>query len=373
MYFKDYHGKNLPALGLGALRFPMDKENPDRIDRRAAAEIIDAAMAGGVNYFDTAYTYQKNDSERVLGEVLSKYPRESYYIATKYYVSKKYPIEEMFFSQLERLQTDYIDFYLLHSLDEENADKYMDPESDYLVFLLKQKAEGRIRHIGFSTHADVKTLGRFLDWYDGFDMAIMQLNYLDWNMLDAKGQYELLTAHNIPVWVMEPLKGGRLAQLNDEAAAMLKAYAPDRSIASWGFRFLMGLDNVQMCMSGMNDMILMADNLKTFEKHDPLNEKERELLFSAADVFLKDLGEPCSACRYCCDDCPVHMDIPMVIRAYNENSISGAYWKVDGFDSMQAFPKDCIGCGACMAHCPQKINIPEVMKKFAEVIEKAKK
>jgi len=373
MYFKDFCGKKLPALGFGALRFPMDKEDPERIDRAATEKLIDAAMAGGVNYFDTAYTYQKNDSERVLGEVLSKYPRDSYYLATKYYVSKKYPIEEMFFNQLERLQTDYIDFYLLHSLDEENADKYMDPENGFLDFLLKQKAEGRIRHIGFSTHADVKTLKRFLNWYDGFDMAIMQLNYLDWNMLDAKGQYEILTAHNIPVWVMEPLKGGRLATLNEEAASMLKAYAPDKSIASWGFRFLMGLENVQICLSGMNDAAQLADNLKTFEKHDPLNEEERKLLFKAADVFLKDLGEPCSACRYCCDNCPVHMDIPLVIRAYNEYNISGAYWKVEGFDSMQAFPKDCISCGACMEHCPQKINIPEVMQKFAEIIEKAKK
>ena len=372
MFFKDFHDKKLPALGLGALRFPMDKENPDRIDRRAAAEIIDAAMANGVNYFDTAYAYQKTDSERVLGEVLSKYPRDSYYIATKYYLSKKYSLEEMFFQQLERLKTDYIDFYLLHSIEDENADQYMDPEKDYLGFLLKQKEAGRIRHIGFSTHASANTLSRFLEWYDGFDMAIMQLNYLDWNMLNARELYEILSKHNIPVWVMEPLKGGRLATLNEEASAMLKAYAPDRSIASWGFRFLMDLDNVQMCLSGMNDVSQMEDNLKTFEKPDPLNAKEKELLFKAADIFLKDLGEPCSACRYCCDDCPVSMDIPTVIRAYNEYNISGHYWKVHGFEDMKAFPKDCIGCGACMAHCPQKINIPEVMKKFAEVIENAK-
>lgn len=372
MYFKDFHGKKLPALGLGALRFPMEKDNPERIDRVAAEAIIDAAMQGGVNYFDTAYIYQKNDSERVLGEVLAKYPRERYFLATKYYASKKHPLRETFFAQLERCKTEYFDFYLLHGVDDDNANRYMDPENAYIDFLLEQKKAGRIRHIGFSTHASTNTLHRFLDWYDGFDMAVMQLNYLDWDLLDAKGQYELLTQRGIPVWVMEPLKGGRLAGLNDEAAGLLKQYAPNRSVASWGFRFLMGLENVQMCMSGMSDLAQMRDNLQTFENCDPLNDEEKALLRKAANAFLREMGEPCSACRYCCDDCPVGMDIPLVIRAYNENNISGGYWKVDGFEGLNVGPADCLSCGACMSHCPQKINIPEVMRKFAEILEKKK-
>lgn len=372
MYYKDFQGEKLPALGFGALRFPMDENCPERIDREKAQRLIDAAMAGGVNYFDTAYTYQKNDSERVLGEALAKYPRESYYLATKYYVSEKHPIREMFWQQLERCKTDYFDFYLLHSLDEENVDRYMDAQKDHLGFLLEQKRAGRIRHIGFSTHADTRTLRRFLDWYDGFDMAVMQLNYLDWTMLRAEEQYELLRERGIPVWVMEPLKGGRLAELNEAAAELLKAAAPNRSLASWGFRFLMGLDNVQMCMSGMSELAQLQDNLQTFRAPDPLSAAELETLMRAAELFLREMGEPCSACRYCCEECPKGIDIPLVIRAYNENNISGAYWKIDGFENLKVGPADCLGCGACLRHCPQKINIPDVMRKFAQALSAQK-
>ena len=199
MYYNEFKGKKISALGFGGLRFPMEKNNPKRIDRNAAKELIRLAMEGGINYFDTAFTYQNGDSERCLGEILSSYPRESFFFATKYYAGLDIRIEEAFQIQLERTGMKYFDFYLLHSLDENFARIYTDPQMDHLGFLLKQKKAGLIKNIGFSSHADPDTLSKFLDWYDGFDMAVIQLNYLDWTLLNAKKQYEILTQHHIPI------------------------------------------------------------------------------------------------------------------------------------------------------------------------------
>ncbi len=183
MYYKDFNGISVSALGMGALRLPSIEGQPDKIDRIEAKKVIDAAIEVGINYFDTAYTYQNGDSERFLGEALSNYPRESYYLATKYYSKAGGSIEEVFEEQLKRLKTDYLDFYLLHSLDENYIADYTDKNTDYIGFMLKQKEAGRIRHIGFSTHADPATLSKFLKYFDGFDMAVMQLNYMDWDIL----------------------------------------------------------------------------------------------------------------------------------------------------------------------------------------------
>lgn len=365
MFYKNFKGNQISALGLGVLRMPSVPGEPDHIDREASQQVVDRAMELGINYFDTAHIYQKNDSERFLGEALKKYPRESYFLATKFYGSRKRDIRKMFFEQLERLQTDYVDFYLLHSLDEETFPLYTDPELDYLGFLRQMRAEGKIRYLGFSTHASPALLEKFLAYDDSFDMALMQLNFVDWELLDAKGQYEILTKHNIPVWVMEPLKGGRLATLNDAACDILKEAAPERSIPSWGFRWLMGLPNVQTVLSGMGSLQMVEDNAATFHEHKPLDEAERKTLEKARAAFIDDLGVPCSGCRYCCDNCPEGLDIPLLIRAYNEKNISGEYWKVNGLDSAKG-PESCMGCGACMEHCPQHIRIPEVLAKLKE-------
>ena len=222
MMYKNFKGNQISTLGLGVMRLPVNQENPPKFDRERGQKIIDRAMELGINYFDTAHLYQKTDSETFLGEALKKYPRESYYLATKFYGSAKRDIRKTFFEQLERLQTDYVDFYLLHCLEEDTYPFYTDPERDYMGFLRQMRAEGRIRYLGFSTHASCEMLEQFLAYDDDFDMALMQLNFVDWELLDAKGQYEILTRHNIPVWVMEPLKGGRLATLNDEACKILK-------------------------------------------------------------------------------------------------------------------------------------------------------
>ena len=198
------------------------------------------------------------------------------------------------------MQTDYVDFYLLHCLEENTFSLYTDPELDYLGFLRQMRAEGRIRYLGFSTHASPEMLEQFLAYDDGFDMALMQLNYVDWSLLDAKRQYEILTNHGLPVWVMEPLKGGRLATLNDAACSILKEAAPSRSIPSWGFRYLMGLPNVQTVLSGMGSIEMVEDNAVTFHEHKALDEAELAALEKARAAFMDSLGVPCSGCRYCC-------------------------------------------------------------------------
>lgn len=363
MVYKAFNGNQISCLGMGVMRLPVDQGNPPKFQREQGQKIIDRAMELGINYFDTAHLYQKTDSETFLGEALKKYPRESYYLATKFYGSRKRDIRKTFFEQLERLQTDYVDFYLLHCLEDDTFSLYTDPELDYLGFLRQMRAEGRIRYLGFSTHASCQMLEQFLAYEDGFDMALMQLNYVDWELLDAKGQYEILTRHNIPVWVMEPLKGGRLATLNEEACRILKEAAPDRSIASWGMRYLMGLPNVQTVLSGMGSIEMLEDNTATFHEHKPLDPREQQILEQARKAFIDDLGVPCSGCRYCCDDCPAGLDIPLLIRYYNEKSLGGEAWKIPGLDSAKG-AEHCLQCGTCTSHCPQKINIPEIMEKL---------
>ena len=363
MFYKDFKGNKISALGFGVMRLPEDPENPAAFDRAEGQRIIDRAMELGVNYFDTAHIYQKTDSEKFLGEALKKYPRESYYLATKFYGSPKRDIRKTFFEQLDRLQTDYIDFYLLHCLEGDTFGLYTDPQRDYLGFLRQMRAEGRIRYLGFSTHASPEMLEKFLNYDDGFDMALMQLNYVDWELLDAKGQYEILTAHSIPVWVMEPLKGGRLATLNEAACGILREAAPERSVASWGFRWLMGLPNVQTVLSGMGSVDMVEDNCTTFHEYKPLDAEEQAALENARAAFIDDLGVPCSACRYCCDNCPEGLDIPLLIRFYNEKSLGGEAWKIPGLENTKG-AEHCLQCGACMEHCPQKIQIPEIMAKL---------
>lgn len=366
---KKFRDIEISALGFGGFRWPMDENDPTKVDRPKGHALVEQCLERGINYFDTAYTYQKGDSETFFGESLTRFPRESYYLATKFYVVANPNIEEVFETQLRRCRTNYFDFYLIHCMDENNMSRYMDPKNGYLEYLLKQKEAGRIRYLGFSSHAEPESLRKILEWYDGFDMAQIQLNYVDWSFLRAKEQYEILTEKNIPVWVMEPLKGGRLSTLSPDAVAILKAARPEWSPSSWGMRFLQTLPNVQTVLSGMNSPEQIDDNVNTFSAPNPLTEEELKLLFQAKDAFMAHLGVPCSACRYCCDTCPAGLDIPMLIRAYNELSMGGETWR---FAKMQGAkgPEDCLGCGTCLTHCPQRIQIPSVLKKLAEMDKK---
>ena len=369
MYYKDFKGNKISALGFGGLRLPTLPHDKNKIDRGKAEAVVDKAFECGINYFDTAYTYQGGDSERFLGEALSKYPRDSFYLATKFYVAVADDIEKVFEEQLKRCQTDYFDFYLLHGVQEQYMGKYMDPKRDYIGYLLRQKEAGRIRYLGFSSHAAPDALKQFVNWYPEFDMALIQLNYLDWTLLEGKKQYEILTEYGIPVWVMEPLKGGRLVKLNKEAEKILKETSPDRSIPSWSFRYLLGLENVQCVLSGMSSPEEVIENASIFDDHRILSEKENTALGRAIDVFKNDLGVPCSTCRYCCSVCPKKLDIPLLIQGYNELKIGGEIWRLSNL-SETAGPSECIGCGACAKRCPQRIPIPEVLKQFNKLLEK---
>lgn len=369
MIYSDFQNKKLSLLGFGAMRLPCLADGS--IDEAQVAEMTRMAIEAGVNYFDTAYPYHGGQSERVMGRVLSHYSRESYYLATKYpghqIISTGYNPAEVFEEQLQKCGVDYFDFYLLHNVNEKSMEVYMDPQWGIVDYFKEQKRLGRIRHLGFSSHAQVEGLEKFLD-YCGADMEFcqIQLNYMDWTLQKAKEKYELLTARGIPVWVMEPVRGGKLAALGQEDAARLKALRPEASDASWGFRFLQGLPNVKMILSGMSNKEQMADNLATFARREPLNQSETETLFTIARGMM-DLV-PCTACRYCCEGCPQGLDIPSLLSVYNEIRVTplvNAAMRIE-FLPEEKKPSACIGCGKCARSCPQNIDIPKELKDLAQ-------
>ncbi len=373
MIYREFQDKKLSLLGFGTMRLP---QNPDgSIDEPQVRQMTRYAIEHGVNYFDTAYPYHSGNSERVIGRVLKDYPRDSYYLADKYpghqILSGGYNPAEIFEEQLQKCGVEYFDFYLLHNVYEKSMETYLDPRWGIIDYFKEQKRLGRIKHLGFSCHAQTQGLSEFLDRC-GEDMEFcqIQLNYLDWTLQDAKGKYELLTKHHIPVWVMEPVRGGKLASLDPTAEEKLKAQRPEESVAAWGFRFLQGLPNVTMVLSGMSNMEQMEDNVKTFSQEKPLSEEETGLLLEIAEG-MKD-SVPCTACRYCCDGCPMGLDIPTLIRTYNELRVAPA---VNAVMHIEFLPEDkkpsaCIACGKCARICPQNINIPEVMKDLTRRIEK---
>ena len=372
MIFNTFRDKTLPLLGFGAMRLPTLADGT--IDEKTTAEMVALAMANGVNYFDTAYPYHEGESERVMGRILKHYPRDSFYLATKYpghqIVSTGYDPAAIFEEQLEKCGVEYFDFYLLHNVNLQSAGTYLDPRWNIIGYFREQKAKGRIRHLGFSTHSQLKGLEEFLDAVgDDMEFCQIQLNYLDWTLQDAKGKYQLLADRNIPVWVMEPVRGGRLAALDAEAEARLKAARPDESVAAWAFRFLQDLPELKMILSGMSNMEQMADNIRTFAEAKPLNAEEKALILDIAEG-LKD-SVPCTGCRYCCDGCPMELDIPGLLGTFNELKISPS---VNSAMRIEFAPEDkkptaCIGCGQCVQICPQNIDIPAELKNLTEKLK----
>ena len=373
MVYKEFQDLKLSALGMGAMRLPVIDGDDAKIDEAAAGKMVDYAMEHGVNYYDTAWGYHDGNSELVMGRALKKYPIDSYYLATKfpgYDLSNMDKVQEIFEKQLEKCGVEYFDFYLFHNVCEMNIDAYLNKAYGIYDYLLKQKKEGRIRHLGFSAHGSVEVMKRFLEAY-GKDMEFcqIQLNYLDWSFQDAKGKVELLDQYNIPVWVMEPLRGGKLASLTEEESAKLKELRPDETIPAWAFRFLQSIPSVTMVLSGMSDMTQMQENIRTFEEDKPLNDAERKALLDMADEMVKKIALPCTACHYCVSHCPQGLDIPGLLALYNEHCFTGG-----GFIApmaLSAVPEDkrpnaCIGCRSCEAVCPQQIKISEAMADFAE-------
>ncbi len=296
---------------------------------------------------------------------MKKYPRESYYLATKFLLSANPDYKAVFEEQLVRLQTDHIDFYLLHAIFDENCQSYLD--SGCIEYFLEQKKAGRIRYLGFSSHAGVEALTRIADHHQ-WDFAQLQLNYFDWQYGTTQEEYKVLEERNIPIMVMEPVRGGRLATLSSEAEGMLKEVHPDWSMASWALRFVKHLPQVQVILSGMSNMEQIRDNIGTFQEPEGLSDEDTKLLMQACEAFRKQVSVPCTACRYCCDGCPMKIDIPAYLDVYNTYKTDGS-WALNRMDSIESEgkPADCIGCGACAGHCPQSIRIPEIMSELAEL------
>ena len=372
MIYRDFQGLKLSALGFGTMRLPTIGGVYSKIDEKAAAEMFDYAIQHGVNYFDTAWGYHDGESENTDGKILSKYPRESFYLASKfpgYDLSNFGRVEEIFEKQLKKCRVDYFDFYLFHNVCEMNIDAYLNEEKyGTYSYLMEQKKNGRIRHLGFSAHGSLAVIERFLEKY-GKDMEFcqLQINYLDWEFQNAKGKVEFLKKYNIPVWVMEPVRGGKLASLAAEDEKKLKALRPNDSIASWAFRFLQALPEVKVILSGMSDMKQVKDNIKTFEEAKPLNAEESAALDAIAREMLAKTSLPCTACRYCTSHCPKHLDIPELIKLYNEHRFTGGGFIAPMVVSALAEekrPSACIGCRSCEKVCPQQIKISEMMKDF---------
>ncbi|MEZ3444874.1 MAG: aldo/keto reductase [Lachnospiraceae bacterium] len=375
MIYRKFQDLQLSGLGLGMMRLPVLGGDDSAIDEAAAAEMIDYAYQNGINYFDTAWGYHNGNSELVAGKYLGRHPRESYYLASKfpgYDLSNMDKVEEIFEKQLEKCQTPYFDFYLFHNVYEGNIDAYLNPEYGILEYLLKQKENGRIHHLGFSAHGSVEVIQRFLDAYGQYmEFCQLQINYMDWHFQNAQGKVDLLNKAGIPVWVMEPLRGGKLAEASGELAAAMQTMRPKETIPGWAFRFLQSIPGVTMVLSGMSTMEQLRANIDTYGTDAPLSGEEFDALIRHVDAELRKGGLPCTACHYCTGHCPQKLPIPELIALYNEHKLTGGGFIAPmAVDSMpqEKRPSNCIGCRACEQVCPQQIKISEMMADFTSMI-----
>lgn len=377
MIYKDFKGLKLSNLGLGAMRLPVKGEGENQvIDKEETAKMVDYAIKNGINYFDTAWGYHDGESELVIGEVLSKYPRENFYLATKfpgYDISNMDKVEEIFEKQLQKCKVGYFDFYLFHNVYEKNVDLYLDKKFGILDYLLKQKENGRIKHLGLSVHGSIDVLKKFLNAYGKYmEFCQVQLNYLDYKFQNAKAKIELLNEYNIPIWVMEPLRGGKLANIGEEYESKLKSLRSNETVPGWAFRFLQTIPGVDVILSGMSTMEQLKQNIEIFNEEKPLNEEEMKTLQEISKSMLSKTTLPCTSCRYCTAHCPKGLNIPELLSLYNEHTFTGG-----GFIApmaISAIPEDkrpsaCIGCKSCEAVCPQQLKISEAMAKFTELLK----
>ncbi len=377
---KGYLGDNIPKLGFGLMRLPM---NGEEIDMEQTTTMVDTFMQKGFTYFDTAYVYINGKSEVAAREALVKrYPRDSFTIATKLplwdNVETEEDMQKIFDTSMERLGVDYIDFYLLHAMDKtkfEKADKI-----GAWDFIFKMKEQGKIRHCGFSFHDSADVLDEALTKHPEAEFVQLQINYLDWESdnVQARKCYEVCLKHNKPIVVMEPIKGGSLASMAESAQSVLTDANPDASVASWAVRYCAGLDNIVTVLSGMSTQAQMDDNVSYMENFQPLSEDESATLNKAIDALNAIPTIPCTACRYCVDDCPQQINIPEIFKAMNGYKQFGNaagtnkpfnQWNYTRATKDGGKASDCIQCGSCEAHCPQHINIIEELKAAAAVYE----
>ena len=377
MIYKDFQGLKLSALGMGTMRFPTVNGNRSEIDQTAVEEMVAYAMEKGVNYYDTAWGYHDGQAELAIGKALKKYPRKSFYLADKfpgYDVKNIERVEEIFEKQLEKCQVEYFDFYLVHCVTDGNVDNYVDPKYKVREYLFEQKRNGRIRHLGFSLHGSVQTMEKIMDYYgEMIEFCQIQLNWLDWDLQDAKSAVERLREYGLPIWVMEPVRGGSLAKVDPFYENKLKAMRPNASTVEWAFRFLQSFPDVVVTLSGMSDMSQLQQNIATFASEQPTTEQENTTLFAVAKSMTEKQTLPCTSCRYCTTYCPMELNIPTLIELYNEHIYSGGVaTRLNAIDELpdDKKPSACVGCRACEAVCPQAIKISEMMPKFMERLTK---
>ena len=366
-------------FGFGLMRLPTVGGDYTKVALDKFREMADVFMAAGGTYFDTAYPYHGGFSEQAFREVVVKrYPRDSFTVTDKmpmYLVNKEEDLQPIFDEQMERCGVEYFDYYWLHALATVNYDKVQKTKA--FEFIAQKKAEGKIRHIGFSFHDTPELLERILKDNPEVEYVQLQLNYLDWedSGVRAKECYDIATAYGKPVIVMEPIKGGVLANLPEEAQAVLKAQNPELSIASWAIRFAASPENVMMVLSGMGTMEQMQDNLSYMKEFRPLDKAELEVLDKATKIIRFGIAIACTGCRYCISEsqCPKDIMIPDYFAMYNEKKqyntmTSGIYYENLALQHGKA--SACIECGLCEKHCPQHLPIRKHLKEVAEIFEK---
>lgn len=367
--FKD---SEISLLGLGTMRLPcktpLKREANPMINYEKGQELVDLAYENGVNYYDTAYMYHVGKSEKFIGTALKKYPRDSFFLADKlpiWMCPKKSDMEKVFQKQLERTGMEYFDFYLLHSLNKENFEKC--EKFGAYDFVAKKKEEGKVKNIGFSFHGTIEDLKWIVSAHK-WDFAQIQMNYLDWKNQNSEQQYQILTDAGIPVIVMEPVRGGKLADVSSDIEAMFKNAKPDCSVASWAMSFVASHPNVITILSGMNSAEQMLDNLNTLTDFKFLSDTEMKICANAAAMMNKSEIIPCTGCDYCAD-CPKNVKISTVFSVYNKlktNELTQDQSKAE-YDKIDVNASACVNCGKCASHCPQSIKIPDKLSKIKDM------
>lgn len=368
MQYKNFRDEiKLSRLGMGAMRLPVRDGNDALVDYEKAKHLIDLCMEQGINYYDTAYIYHGGKSEEFLGKSLAEYSRDSFYVADKYNFQAEPDYRKQFGEQLARLGMERIDFYLLHGVQDYFAQAMI--QNGCIAYFDEQKRRGKIRYLGFSFHGTPEMLKAFLKLY-AWDFVQIQLNYYDWYFQDAKKLYEILEEAGIPVMVMEPVHGGLLADLTEDAAKELMAGNTESSQASWAMRWVMSLPNVQVVLSGMSNEDQVIDNIRTFSEAQPLTQEDQERIRKAAQIQHTSVAVACTGCRYCTPNCPQGLDIPFLLKNYNEAKIGGT-WRIGYLKELpqEKQPSACIGCGACAGHCPQGFQIPQILKELSKMLE----
>lgn len=370
-YF-DNIGEKVSKLGFGLMRLPKLEKDSEKIDREEAAKLVDTAYKNGVNYFDTAYFYHDGESELFVKDALSRYPRESFFLATKMpggsLKDGKTP-DFLFNDQLRKCGVDYFDFYLLHAVSDDNF-KYFE-ESGAYEYLTERKKEGKVKHIGFSYHGSFEFFKKVLDTHT-WDFVQLQINYYDWEASNAKDFYAELEKRGIPCIVMEPVRGGSLHRLNDEARAVFASLG-EASAASYALRYVAQLKNVMVVLSGMSEKEQVEDNINTFNECKPLTAEENAAVEKASVLFRKNFAIPCTACKYCVATCPGGVAIPdcfAVFNKYNETRNTDDFKALYSGINEDARADKCLDCKACIERCPQSIDIPDKLRKVAALANK---